>query len=269
MCKMINITDYNEKLQKEDYESIYNDIANISINLADKIAKIKNIKLSNNENIIDKLFDIEYAFKKNCASFREMIYLMRNLRNWKYDELCDEEIFIEDENNNKIVLQETKEEKIQDYIKRYNSIIVELEQYYNIEKEIKENEYNKLIKQRIEKLIQVFKEMLEFKNEKYDENWNFEQFIEKINQHYNFYSEQLSNVISIINTDKIKQLHFMHYYDNIRVPDTNIESIDYNINEEYIKINEIEAIMYLDNLYNELTCDDDYKNYADSELKEE
>lgn len=268
MSKIIDINDYKDELEKEDYESVYNAIVNTSIKLAKEIAKIKNIKLSDNGDIEDKLFDIEFTFRKNCASFREIIYLMRELKKWNYEDIGDEEILVDDENNAKIDLAETKEEKIKNYIKRYNSIILELEQYYNIEKEIKGNEYDKLIKQRIEKLIKVFKEMLDFKNEKYDVNWNFEQFVEKIKQHYNFYSEQLSNVISATNIDSTRQLHFVDYHTYIRIPDTNLESISYNIDEEYIKINEIEAIMYLDNFYNELTCDDDYKNYADYELEE-
>lgn len=246
MGKMIDMNDYKDDLQKGDYESIYNDIINASIDLANKIAKIKNIKLNDNGNIEDRLFDIEFTFKKNCASFREIIYLMKNLRKWKYEDFCDEDVLIEDEDKEKIVFLETKEEKIQNYIKRYNLIILELDRYYSIEKEIKENGYDKLIKQRTEKLIQLFKKMLEFKNQKYGNNWNLQQFVEKIRQYYSFYSEQLSNVISI----------------------TNIEPISYDINEDSIRINEVESIMYVDDFYNELTCDDDYKNYADSELED-
>lgn len=239
MEKTIDINEFENKLKKEDCERIYRYIVNASIELANKIAKIKNIRLNDNENIEDRLFDIEFAFKKNCASFREIIYLMKDLREWNYEDAYDDEILVENENR-KIFFTESKEEKVKSYIKRYNLIVLELNEYYSIEKGIKENGYKKFIEQRTEKLIQLFKEMLNFKNKEYDENWNLIQFVEKISEHYSFYLEQLENVVSAVN----------------------MGSITCDISEETISINEVETIMIVDDFYNQLTCDDEYKTQA-------
>lgn len=249
MIKYIDIKDYKVALKKEDYENVYNAILSASIDLADVIAKIKNIELNSSESLEDELFNIEYVFNKECTFFREIIYLMKDLRNWNYDDVDEEEILpdydditgeVYEEKNIKsfkLTLVETKEEKISNYIRRYNSVVTELERYYSIEKEIKNNGYENVIKQRTEKLLQIFKKMLKFKNEKYDENWNLCLFAKKISQYYSVYAEELSSVASAVSMGKVS-------YDN---------------NEEFIKINEIETIMFMDNFYNELVYDEGYK----------
>ena len=45
-------------------------------------------------------------------------------------------------------------------------------------------------------LIEIFKEMLIYKNQKYDDNWNFRQWVEKTYENYTFYKEMLSNILS-------------------------------------------------------------------------
>lgn len=93
--------------------------------------------------------------------------------------------------------------------------------------------------------------MLEYKNKKYDNKWNFEQFIDVISQNYNSYSEELNYVKEAMN----------------------FKMINYRDEEEPICVNEIEIVIFIDDLYNILTYkSDDYKNYAnfyrDFELKE-
>lgn len=265
MEEKFDIKNYEDALQKEDYESIYIEIVNKSIELANKLAKIKNIELDSKEDLEDKLYTIKFAFNRESASFRGIIYLMKDLIEWYCDDIYEEEIFLDyeeilgeenkeeedSEKSEKLTPIETKEQKILRYMRRYNLIVYELEQYYSIEKEINENGYDKLIEQRKEKLIQVFKEMLEFKNKEYDENWNLQQFAEKISQYYNFYSEELWNTISA----------------------ANMGSVSYDIEEDSIRINEVESIMFVDDFLEELTNeDDDYKKYAnfyrDFELEE-
>ena len=241
MEKRLNLEDYKYQLNKKEYEQIRNEIANKSIELAIKIAKIKNIELDLKENLEDKLFDIKFTFNREIASFRGMIYLMNDLINWNCEDIYEEVLF-EDEEVEERTPIETSEEKIQRYINRYNRILAELKQYQDIENEIKEIGYSQMLEQRKEKLIQLFKGMLEYKHKEYNENWDFKQFAEKINQYYNIYSDSLWNAVSA----------------------SYMSSVEFDIEEDSIPINEIESIMFLDDFYNELTCkDDDYKNYAD------
>ena len=223
---------------------------------------MKKIELEEKENLEDTFFNIKYRFEKESASFREFIYLMKALSEWNCEDIYEEDlidleeligeekIWFEDRKNQLTPLQ-TKEEKIVHLIRMYNRIIFELKQYKEIEEEIKENGYEKLIEKRKEKLMQIFKEMLEYKNKKYDETWNLRQFAEKISQYYNIYSDDLWNAVSA----------------------ANMGSVQYDIEEDSILINEVESIMFVDDFYNLVTCEgDDYKEnanyYRDFELEE-
>lgn len=244
----LNIEDYKEFLEKEEYEKVYCEIRDKSIELAKKLADIKNIDLDieNEDDMETKLFHIKFRFQKESASFREMIYLMKDLIEWNYEDFSDLEVIDEEELGINIedvpISVESKEEKLQRYINRYNLLLNEIENYRNIERQIKEQGYEKLRDERIEELIKVFKEMLEYKKKTYDENWTFEQFVEKIAQYYNIFSESLWEAVSAIK-----------YY-----------SYEYDMEEDTVPINEVEALKILDSLYFMLTDEnDDYKNYAD------
>ena len=240
MEKRFDIKDYKDALQKEEYESIYSEIVNCSIELANKIAKIKNIELNTKEDLEDKLYAIQFAFNRECASFRGIIYLMKNLIEWNYEDEVEDEIDIEfgDEELDSIVLNNsmpipllyTKEEILKNCMKTYNKILDELDTYYRIENEIKKYNYEKLLKQKKDNLIRIFKDMLEYQKIDYKSNWNLQQFAEKIKQNFSYYSDEISNILLAINSNKI-------YRED---------------EEEFIPINKIEILMLIDDFCDEL-----------------
>ena len=263
MESKLNIDDYKALLEKEEYEQVYFDIRDKAIKLAKKIAKTKNIKLDFrfNKNIDDRLYTIRFTFEKESATFREMSWLMKNLLEWYTEDIYEDELLalnvesefgieIPDEPP-RLVPIETKEEKIRTMIRQYNWLVSDLEEYNLIANEIKEHGYEKLIKQKKEKLLQIFKEMLDYKNKKYDNNWTLREFADKISQYYNYYSDSLPNAISAVN----------------------MGFVEFDIEENVMRIDEIESLIIVNDFIEELTCEgDDYKRYAnyyrDFELEE-
>ena len=73
--------------------------------------------------------------------------------------------------------------------------------------------------------------MLIYKNQKYDDNWNFRQWVEKTYENYTFYKEMLSNILS--------------------QTESNIfcRKIDSEGKEEFVQTNNIENILALNNIY--------------------
>ena len=53
--KELNLDDYELELQNEDNEKIYNDLVEKSINISRKVAKLKNIELTQLDNLEDVL----------------------------------------------------------------------------------------------------------------------------------------------------------------------------------------------------------------------
>ncbi len=120
-----------------------------------------------------------------------------------------------------------------------------------IKKEIEEKGFEQVAEERKSKLIELFKEMLEYKKKKYDENWTFKQYIDKIAQYYNFYYNSLYWAYEAIEFGCVK----------------------YEIDEDTVDVSEEGRIQFLDDLYEELVHDEnDYKFYAyayrDFELEE-
>ena len=101
-----------------------------------------------------------------------MFSLMENLANW----------YVEDE-----YIANTKEKKIEYSINPYNVLVEEFEIYTNTKKEIEEKGFERALEERKQKLINIFIEMLEYKNKSYDKSWNIIQFIDKLIQYYNYY----------------------------------------------------------------------------------
>lgn len=240
MENKFNLMDYKEALQKEDYESIYNEIATKSIKLASKIANLKKIKINLNGILENKLHTIQYIFDKKIAIFRNMHYLIKDLIEWNYEDVVQDEIDIEfgDEELDTIVLNNsititllyTKEEILKNCMETYNLILDELDVYYRIENEIKKYNYEKLLKRKKDNLVKIFKDMLEYKKIEYENNLNLQQFAEKIKQNFSYYSDEISNILLAINFNKIYQKD----------------------EEVFIPVNNIEILMLIDDFCDEL-----------------
>lgn len=234
----MNLEEFEKELENKEYERIYEVIANRSIKLAEKIAKMKNITITyfNSNNLDDKLYTIYFRFKEQSVSFRSVIYYMSSLLEWN----------VEDE-----YLEKTREEKIKEYINSYNFIEESISRYIELENKIKKYGYEKLEKEKKEKLIILFREMLDYKHKEYSDSFSFEDYINKVSLYYNLFSDELHNVLSAINSNYVV----------------------FDIEEDYIDVNDVEKIMLLDSLYSSLTYEGDgYKEnanfYRDFDLEE-
>ena len=234
MESKIKIDEFQEYIDKGKLNIIFNKIADKSIELIKKIATMKGFSLEEKENIEDRetlFYYFEKLFEENSAYFQAIPNLMRNFAIWNI-ELIDG-------------LGETKEEKIEMYIQGYNLILYELEEYEFIKNEIQKKGYEKLKNQKIKKLISAFKEMLDYKNKSYDDKWSFEEWIEVIDKHYHFYHDTLERTLTQIQSNTLCRSIYMDY-------------------QVYIKTDDVENLIALDDLYCELDPETgDYKDFAD------
>ena len=234
MESKIKIDEFQEYIDKGKLNIIFNKIADKSIELIKKIATMKGFSLEETENIEDRetlFYYFEKLFEENSAYFQAIPNLMRNFAIWNI-ELIDG-------------LGETKEEKIDMYIQGYNLTIYELEEYEFIKNEIQKKGYEKLKNQKIKKLISAFKEMLDYKQKSYDDKWSFEEWIEVIDKYYHFYHDTLEKTLTQIQNNTLCRSIYMDY-------------------QVYIKTDDVENLIALDDLYCELDPETgDYKDVAD------
>lgn len=119
-------------------------------------------------------------------------------------------------------------------------------------KEIKQKGFEALKKEKIDKLINIFKEMLEYKNKKYDNNWSFSEWLKAVDFSYYYYDYILQETLYKVEYRKL--------------PSDVYE-------DEPTEIDDVDVIIALDELYQILTNPEkDYKKYAnyykEIELKE-
>ena len=155
MISKIDIKDYEKAMQEGKYEDVYKDIVEKSMELVKEIGKIKNFEFPEDEEGTELYYGIKFYFEKNFGQFSSMCNLMENLSNW----YCQDDY-----------IADTKEKKIEYCINPYNVLVNELVRYNNTKKEIDEKGYEKVLEERKEKLLNIFMEMLEYKNKQYDKN---------------------------------------------------------------------------------------------------
>ena len=223
MYKYLKLEDFNKYIDTNEYNKAYNKIINDSFKLIYEILKKKNIDI--NENILSKKDEKSFHYliglvEKNYISFDNIIFLMECFLNLNIDPDDD--------------IGTTNKEKLQKCINRYNMLIDNLKKYELVDNKIKELGYKNVLKDRINELVNLFKEMLDYKKIKYDENLDFEESISLILKNYKDYQDILTNLLSVINT--------------------NIVYRDLSSNDIFkIKTNKTENIIYIDNVYNLLT----------------
>ena len=227
------IDEFQEDIDNGKLDITFDKLVNKAIELIKEIAKMKKLSIEDID-FKDKeslFYYLKKLFEENSASFQSIVTLMNNFLRWN---IAPEDDF-----------GTTKEEKIEMYIRNYNLIIYELDDYENVENEIKEKGYENLKNEKIEKLISIFKEMLKYKEKEYKDNWCFKEWIDKIDTYYHFYHEELHNVLEQVENNCI---------------DRNIY-IDYQVS---IRTDEVENMIALNDLYNELSSETDgYKHFAD------
>ena len=219
MSEPLNLNAFQEYINKGKTDFAFDIIINKSIELIKQIATMKGLSLEDLKSIEDRedlFYYFEKLFEENCAYFQAIPALMRNFTTW-YTELID-------------IYEPTCEEKIEMYINNYNLILYELEEYEKIKKEIQEKGYENLKNEKIQKLIPVFKEMLDFKHKNYNEKWSFKDWIEAMDKYYHFYHENFESTLSQIQRNILCRNIYMDY-------------------QVYIDTDEVENIIALDDLY--------------------
>ena len=232
MKEYIEIEAFENDIKEKKFEKVFKEIVEKSMDLIKRIAKKRQIILDikDGDNKEDIFYNILFSFERNTIYFTGVVTLMNSFLRWN---IAPEDDF-----------GETKEEKLEKYVNIYNAIIGELDYYEKAEKEIQIKGYEELKNEKIDSLIQVFKEMLKYKNKEYNENWSFEEWIDKIDMTYHYYHLELQEVLEV--------LKFGYYF-------VDIEKYNY----DSIEVNEVETIILLENLYAILTCKgEDYTYFA-------
>ena len=239
----LKIDDFKGEIDKGKLDDVFDIIFNKTIELVKIIAKKKgldigNLRIYDNKEAV--IYHLEKTFEENSASFQSVTSIMRSFTRW---DISQEDDF-----------GTSKEMKIQMYIRGYNYILQELEEYEKTENKISKYGYENLKKEKIDKLIHLFKEMLEYKNKKYDETWSLEELINTVDKYYNFYHEELMNLLNQISSNTMTRYIYSDYMVCIRT-------------------NKVENIIALDYIYEILSSDNDgYKQFAnfykDVELEE-
>lgn len=234
MKNKIKIDEFQEYIEKGELDVAFDKIADKSIELIKKIALMKGFSLEDIENIKDRealFYYFEKLFEENSALFQTIPNLMRNFTRWNIAPEDDFGI--------------TRQQKIEMYIREYNSIVYELEEYENLKEEIQEKGYENLKNEKIKKLISVFKNMLDYKHKSYNDKWSFEEWIEVIDKYYHFYHDTLERTLTQIQGNTLCRSIYMDY-------------------QVYIGTDDVENLIALDDLYYELGSETgDYKDFAD------
>jgi hypothetical protein len=145
-----------------------------------------------------------------------------------------------------------------------------LESYFeNVYKEtdraIEEKGYTTAKEEKMQELIQLFKEMLEYKNIEYDDKWNFKEWIDVIDTNYHYFHDILRDTSNSVtlgdfsnSKDKISRREeiidiiylrnqlsdkengykeYAHYYDDIKLKEGQTYEDLYKLEKEkYIKL---------------------------------
>ena len=88
--KIMEIKDFKEQIDNKNFDSVYKQIVNKTIELAEKIATKKDINIERKEGIEEKLYKIIEAYDEQSKSFQSVPYLVENLLNWDVKEDYDE-----------------------------------------------------------------------------------------------------------------------------------------------------------------------------------
>lgn len=146
MIKEVNLKDYEKEMQEKNYEIIYKDIVNKSIELVKEIGKIKEFELPDSEDDITLFYSIKCYFEEKVNYWRFVIKLMNELLEWKSDYNF---------------IAPTEKDKLELIFSAYNRVVRTLNDYKRIKKEIEAKSFEIILEERKEKIIGLYTEMLE------------------------------------------------------------------------------------------------------------
>lgn len=236
MINKIDIKDYEIKLNEKQYDKVFEELSNKSIELASEILKIKDLEVSKKKSVEDMFREIKVMIERHFGVFRAMAFLMEYLINWN-----DDFIYTSKEKNTQIII---------DY---YNLIVDTLDNYKIKENEIRKTGFEVLCDECEQKLKKIYKEMLLFKNKDYSEDETLKDLTKKVAHYYNFLHEDIYNAESALYGAFIEV--------DVEMPE--------------ITLNQTERVVIIEGLINYLIpseMSDGYKAYVDYyedyELKE-
>lgn len=231
MFKKLGIEEFQDDIKQKQFDKVMDVIENKSMDLIQTIIKEKNIELSleNNADKETKYYAIIRCFDGNNAYFESVLALMDMFLDWYSD--------------NELKLYD-KKSMVTISVRLYNRVLSSFEKYQKTKEQIGEKGYDVLKQQKIDRLIQLFKEMLTYKKVGYEDDWDFSKWIEVMDCKYHFYHEEFVNILDAVSTGSITK----------NFEDSRYDSIDVDC---------VEVILMLDSFYDLLTYKDgDYKEFA-------
>ena len=184
----LEIKDYQEYIDKEDWKYIRDIIFECVIEMANQLLDIKGIdiyeyedyesrfiKLDKNASKDEVYKKMENLFENEIFTCSDISYLIRWLY-FKYNDLEEEGIC---------------EYIVKSWFRNYNNIVDEFNEYLEYKEYVEKNDYQKLIKEYNDKCINLFKEMLDYKKKPYNKDDKFNQLYDKVELYYAYYIHTL------------------------------------------------------------------------------
>lgn len=227
MINKIDIKNYELNLIEKQYDKIFEELSEKTIELASEILKIKDLEVSKEQLQEDMFIQIKVMIQRYFGVFREMSFLIDYLMNW-----------------DDTLIYTSKEKNVQIIVEHYNLLVDILNNYITKEAEIKEKGFEILCNECEQKLKKLYIEMLLFKNKDCSEDETLKELTKKVVYYYNFLYEDIYNAESALNG----------------------AFIEADVEKPEITLNQTEIIVIIEGLINYLTpseTNDGYKAYAD------
>ncbi len=229
----LKLEDFQKDLENKNYDKVHKELVNKIMELIKQIAEEKEMKLPKLDLSDEELFyKLRRIFESSSVYFDKIDTIMHTLDRWEDD-----------------YLNESKESKVKTIIRLYNSCIYWLGEYKRVKEEINKKGFENLKEEKINEIITLFKEMLKYKNKKYDDNWNFEEWLNCISEKYNYFYDDINDIMDV---------YYFHHMN------------EYLDSDEVVQLDKPEEILAYDQFY--YTLESDYKehayDYIDVDLKE-
>ena len=212
----LEIKDYQEYIDKEDWKYIRDIIFECVIEMANQLLDIKGIdiyeyedyesrfiKLDKNASKDEVYKKMENLFENEIFTCSDISYLIRWLY-FKYNDLEEEGIC---------------EYIVKSWFRNYNNIVDEFNEYLEYKEYVEKNDYQKLIKEYNDKCINLFKEMLDYKKKPYNKDDKFNQLYDKVELYYAYYIHTLYD-LRLAFVDRARNLM------NYELPDKKLDNTE-------------------------------------------
>lgn len=182
----LNIKDFKDRINSEDFDSIRDEILEKTMSLIDELFELKGIdvvdyedeekfiKLHEGYSEEEKFIKIRRLFYYNIYTCGDIYILIK----WLTEEYEEEKSFFD-------------EETVLVWIRNFNEYVDELDEYLSYKKEVDEIGYKNIHKEYLDKIENLCKEMLDYKNKPYDDDARLSDLFKKIELYYAYYSYQI------------------------------------------------------------------------------